>query len=225
VSEMAYIFGCLITGGEIRRAKLMPDEAGGKAAANETGTEAAPKLKILGPIIASLIAIVACGAAVWVSYRVWGKDVIKTFQAGSWSAIELPQKFPPTWDAFWDQMDGQLKMLRKMFETWGDLHWTRWQVPLFVYLVTCLSIRLAPVGRPIRSVLVAVIVIAAGIFITGAINDKFKDVLTDDVWPLLTYVWATLLMLLVATLVLHGIVALVRGLAGGGGKAKGAKTQ
>ena len=30
VSEMAYIFGCLITGGEIRRAKLMPDGGGRK---------------------------------------------------------------------------------------------------------------------------------------------------------------------------------------------------
>ena len=74
VAEMAYILGCLITGGEIRRAKLMDGGGGGggrrggktdgsSAGEAEPTTEAEPKFRILGPIVAAWLSLVACGAA------------------------------------------------------------------------------------------------------------------------------------------------------------------
>ncbi|MDY6914490.1 MAG: hypothetical protein SVT52_08560 [Planctomycetota bacterium] len=218
VSEMAYIFGCLITGGEIRRAKLIdtPRRATSRRASaageDDAGTEATPKLKIIGPIIAALVAIVGCGAGILVAHALLGEPVIQEFVTGGGlipSAVQLPQKLPTGWDALWQQIEQQIHLLRRMAETWGRMNWLNWRVGIFVYLAACLSIRLAPVRRPIRPTLAAVLAIAAVIAVIAAASRSFKG-LMKDLWPLLTYIWTSLLFLLVITLLIYGLVLLVR---------------
>ena len=220
VSEMAYIFGCLITGGEVRRAKLI-DTAGGNGRRKDTDaeptTETAPKLKTVGPIVASLVSLVACMGAIMLVYWLLGEPVIKEFITGGGllAAASLPQELPGSWDAFWDQIQLQVRLLRRMCEACGDAGWLNWRIPLFVYLAACLSIRLAPVRRPVRPALAAVVVIAAVIGMVGLIWKRF-DNLMDNLWPLLTYVWTSLLLLLVASLIVRGLVSLARALIGKG---------
>jgi len=96
-----------------------------------------------------------------------------------------------------------------MCETWWDLEWSNWRVLLFVYLAICLAVRLGPVSRPIRPTLVAVALIAGVIAAIGALDEDFTG-LMHDVWPLLTYVWASLLAMLAGTLAVCGSVALWR---------------
>lgn len=220
VSEMAYIFGCLITGGEIRRAKLLdtPSKNGRarQAGESEPTTEAAPRLKIVGPVVAALLSIVACVAAILLVHSLLGKPVIEKFihgQGGMLAGAELPKELPRSWDAFWRQAELQVSLLKRMCETYGELPWRSWRVGLFVYLAACLSIRLAPVRRPIRPALGAVVLIAAVIALIGVISDRFRN-LMQDIWPLLTYVWTSLLLLLVVSLIIRGLVSLVRVLAG-----------
>lgn len=208
ISEMAYIFGCLITGGEIRRAKLIPSREG-EAGEGEPTAEAAAGLKFVGPIVASLLAIVACGGAILAAHALLGEPLIEEFRVGA----ALPQKLPTSWDGLWAQVGMQVSLLRRMCETWGRAEWTNWRVPLFVYLSLCLSIRLSPVRRPVRPTLGAVVAIAGAIALIGLIWGRF-DRLMEDIWPLLTYIWASLLFMLVVTLLLRGVVALVRILAG-----------
>jgi hypothetical protein len=224
VSEMAYIFGSLITGGEIRRAKLIdtsnakaPAKAGseGGGSASGPGTEATPKLKFIGPAVASLLAIVACGAAIVTAHSYLGQPVIATFKfsLGMPPTAGLPQELPLSWQGFWDFMVDQVRLLQRTCETWTDLKWLEWRVPLFVYLAACLSIRLAPARREVREMLAAAVLVAAGIGIAGLVSDRFSD-LMHELWPLVTYVWASLLFLLVLTLLIKGVVFLVAVLAG-----------
>jgi len=220
VSEMAYIFGCLITGGEVRRAKLMDDSDGrrGGADGESGGTQTTGGLKVVGPVVASLLAIVACGAGILAAWSLLGKPVIDEFTltGEALRTSQLPQELPAGWDALWGQLDQQVHLLRGMCETWGELDWLRWRVPLFVYLSLCLSIRLAPLRRPARPTLAAAVVIAGVIAAIGAVSSRFKDVI-GDLWPLLTYVWALLLFVLVAALLVRGLIALGRILAGKAG--------
>jgi hypothetical protein len=216
VSEMAYIFGCLITGGEIRRAKLIPGGGKGGDGGSEPTTEATSALRVIGPLVAALVSIVACAGAVLFVHAFLGEPVMDRF-AATLPAARLPNRLPADLTGFWDQLEAQVSVLRRMFETWRNLEWTNWRVPLFVYLAACLSIRLAPVRRDPRATLGAVVVIAGVIAIIGALSPRFEN-LMSDVWPLLTYVWANLLFLLVASLVIRGIVALVRILSGKKGK-------
>jgi hypothetical protein len=220
VSEMAYIFGCLITGGEIRRAKLLvaPRTAGGRrrrGGDSEPTTEATQRFKVLGPLIASLLSIVACGAAIVLVHSLLGEPVIDSFYLvdGLFNVTYLEQSLPTGWAGMWDQLDKQLDMLRRMCETWGEVDWLDWRVPLFVYLAACLSVRLTPVGRDLRFTLSAAVIVVALIAGIGALSTRFTD-LVQDVWPLLTYVYATLLFLLAITLTLQGIVLLIRALTG-----------
>lgn len=223
VSEMAYIFGCLITGGEIRRAKLMDagaaptgrrKAAAGDDAEAEPTTEAAPRLRHVGPVIAAFITLLACGAGIIIVHALLGEPVIGQFAVGPdalLTAAELPKRLPTSTGEFWDQLIRQIRLLRRMAGTWLELDWLNWRVPLFVYLATCLSIRLAPVRRSLRATMAAVVVLAGIIALLGAAWNRFGG-LMDDIWPLVTYVWSALLFLLAVSLIVRGAVGLVRAL-------------
>ena len=64
-----------------------------------------------------------------------------------------------------------------------------------------------------RPTLAAVVLIAALIALIGVLSSRFRG-LIDDVWPLLTYVWSSLLLVLAVTLVIRGVVGLVNILRG-----------
>ena len=224
VSQMAYIFGCLITGGEIKNAKMVP--AKGDSGGGAPQTSDSPRLKVVGPLVSSLLSLVACGAAILAVHHALGKPVIERFSSASGgsfysssSAVGLAKAPPKSWDAGWEMLEGQVRLVKHTCETWWDLDWKNWRVALFVYLAICLAVRLGPVSRPIRPTLGAVCAVAGVIAIIGAIDKNFID-LIDDVWPLLTYVWATLLTVLTGTLAVLAAVALWRILTG---KDKGLK--
>jgi len=214
VAQMAYIFGCLITGGEIKNAKMVPDKGDGGGAPK---TSDSPRLKTVGPIISSLMVLVACGAATLAVHKALGKPVMERFSGQSSglfsystaSKVELPKDLPRSWDDGWKLAGRQVQLIKHTCETWWDLEWSNWRVAVFVYLAICLAVRLGPVSRPIRPTLGAVCAAAGIIAIIGAIDKDFSD-LMDDIWPLLTYVWASLLTLLAGTLAVLGTVALWR---------------
>lgn len=212
VSEMAYIFGCLITGGEVRRAKLI--ESPNKASA-DGATDASPGLKLVGPTVAATLAILACGGAIIAIGIALGQDVIAQFVDGEFASENLlPKALPTSWDAFWDHAQTQMQLLRRMFEMIVNLEWSNWRMPVFVYLSMCLSVRLAQVSRPIRSTLSAVAVISLAIAIVGALWQPLEEVM-DKIWPLLTYVCSMLMFLLVITLIVRGGVALAGAVSAG----------
>ncbi len=213
VSEMAYIFGCLITGGEIKRARLLPmrNKSSGrrKSSDSECTTEAQPHLKIVGPIVSALLAFLACTGAIIIVHSLLGEPVIKQFTTadGILRLAALPKELPSSWDGFWEQVTSIIHLLRRMCDTLISLDWLKWQVPLFIYLTICLAIRLAPVGRAMRPTLIALAAAAVIIGLIGIVSSSFKDVV-EKVWPLLTYIWTCLLFLLVITLVIRGVYAL-----------------
>ncbi|MCE5328310.1 MAG: hypothetical protein LLG01_18055 [Planctomycetaceae bacterium] len=216
VAEMAYIFGCLITGGEIRHARLMPaDSSKGAAADGEPATDASPRLKVLGPIIASLLALAACAAAILGANALLGEAVLDQFAR---QGATLPKALPTGWDAFWKQLSGQVSLLKATCEMVPNLDWLNWRVPLFAYLALCLSVRLGPVRRDLRATLAAAVVVALVIAVIAALNKKFSG-LMEDLWPLLGYIYATLLLTLLASLMIKGIIALT-GVVRGGEKRK-----
>ena len=214
VSQMAYIFGCLITGGEIKNAKMVPDRGDSGGGAPQTSDS--PRLKVVGPLVASLMSLAACGAAILLVHAALGKPVIDSFTQEAPGSLfseatrtELPKALPRSWDAGWKLAADQVHLVKHTCETWWEMDWKNWRVVLFVYLAICLAVRLGPVSRPIRPTLCAVCAIAGAIAIIGAIDKDFIN-LMDDIWPLLTYVWASLLSLLAGTLVVLGAVTMWR---------------
>ena len=152
VSQMAYIFGCLITGGEIKNAKMMP--AKGDAGGGAPNTSDTPKLKVIGPVVSSLLVLVACAAATLAVHKALGKPVMDRFSGGTSSGYsflatttaktELPRDLPRSWEDGWKLAGEQLQLVKHTCETWWDLDWKNWRVALFVYLSICLAVRLGP---------------------------------------------------------------------------------
>lgn len=214
VCEMTYILGCLVTGGEVRRARIIPSGGKGRDQA-DPATEDTPRIKVLGPIVASLLSLVAGIAGILVVRWLLGSPVLEEFMLarGLFDMPAVPRELPGSWDGFWELIGSQVELLRHTAEFWGELEWSDWRVPLFVYLSICLTVRLAPAGRDLRWTLVSAALLAGIIAISGLISDRFDD-LVYDIWPLVTYLWGTLLFLLTATALIRGLLALGRVLAG-----------
>lgn len=213
VCEMTYILGCLITGGEVRRARIIPSGDGANQA--DPSTEDTPRIKVLGPIVASLLSLVAGIAGILLIRWLLGSPVLEEFMlaGGLWNMPAVPRELPGSWEGFWQLIASQVDLLRHTTEFWGELEWTEWRVPLFVYLSICLTVRLAPAGRDLRWTLLSAAVLAVLVAVAGLISSEF-DNLVHDVWPLVTYLWGTLLFLLTLTAVIRGFIALGRVLAG-----------
>ena len=222
VYEMGYILGCLVTGAEVRRAKLMPN---GKDAGEPT-TEATTGIKFVSPMVAALLAIVACIGAILAVHAALGEPVIAAFTTGGGMlpAKTLPTALPDGWGELWTQLHTHLDLLRRMGETLAEVDWFDWRVPLFVYLSLCLAVRLSPGRRPIRPALAAAAAFAVVIALIGLIWPRFSS-LMQDLWPLLTYIWALLLFLLAATLTAWGLASLVNILSGKTASAKPARAR
>ncbi|MGC9455129.1 MAG: hypothetical protein ACP5HU_09730 [Phycisphaerae bacterium] len=214
VAQMAYIFGSLITGGEVRKARLLPKKGEPKDS-DAAAAETSPRMKLLGPAVASLMVLLACGAGILLANRLLGDTVVQKFvmSRGVVNIPSLPQELPTSWSALWGQVEEHIALLRLMFETLGDIDWLDWRTPLFVYLAACLSVRLAPAGKDLRAALAAVVFVAAVVAGVGLASDRFENWLLD-LWPVLTYVWANLLMLLTVSLLVHAVVALMRTVSG-----------
>jgi len=220
IGEMSYMFGCLITGGQVNRAKLLELPAlrgarrGGVAADGQAKTQSKPRLAGLGPIDGVAASMLACLAAIVLLCSALGKSVVVEFITGDGllASASLPRSLPGRWDALWDQMEVQLELARRTYETWGRLDLLDWRQVLFVYLTVCLSVRIAPPGRPLRTILVAAAAMALLVAAAGLIVGIGGRSIMEKLWPVLTYVWSTLLALLAATLLVRGAVGLVDGI-------------
>ena len=217
VSAMGYIFGSLITGGEIRRATLMggtPATKGQAAAPQGAVTsEPAPKLKVVGPIVASLIAIVVCLLGIVGAKALIGRGALETYctdviREGKLLPKTLDQAPPKTWAAVWTQLDDQLHLVRRQGETILKQKWTDWKVWVFFYLSLCLLVRLQPSGGKLRATLLAPPVLVGLAALAATIHKPFAAYLTGDLWLLLSFCWSLLMLSLAGALVLRGAVLL-----------------
>ncbi len=217
LAEMAYIFGSLITGGEVRSARILPGGAARRGRAEGDGeptTDATGGLKVVGPLVAALLAVAACLGGIVIAHGLLGEPVLSAFATrGLLTGSLLPQELPGSMGEFWDLLRAQPTLLQRITETFADVRWLNWRVPLFVYLTICFTVRLAPGRKDMRYTLAAVVILAGLIALAGVVSTRFTD-LIQDIWPLLTYVWALLLLLLALTLLIHGAIALGRVLAG-----------
>lgn len=224
VSEMGYIFGCLITGGEIRRAKLI--ESGGKPKAGEgaggsggaskggAGTDVAQKNRALGSLAGALMSIMACGAGIVVATQYLGQPVVQQYTQPverSLAPARLPVELPNNGDTFWKHVHNNVYLLQRMCTVVPELKWN-WRTGLFIYLVICLAVRMAPISRSLRASLAAAIVLSGGLAMVGFAWPKGP--VPGQLWPLLSFLWACMLLVLVATLLLRGGIGLVRSLSG-----------
>lgn len=206
--ELAYVFGCLITGAEVHGARLFPSDKG-----QSSMTQATPAIKVIGPLLAATVALVCGIGAIVATHRLLDEPVIRQFIVDDTSIIpsvgaNLAGQQPTTSQEFWNLPAAQVKLVQKMYRTLVTINWGDWRAGLFVYIALCLSIRLAPIRRPIRPALGAAVlapIIVALAQLAGA--DLASGI--EGLWFLLTYIWASLLLVLIVLALIRGGIYLV----------------
>jgi hypothetical protein len=207
--ELAYSAGRMMTGRPAYGGLISPRDASADPCRNAISGRGG----FLVSMLASLLVLTASTTAIVLLAKYLDPGVISTM-AFSDLYIGLDRQLPTGWSDLWGMAEKQIDLLKGITATWTRLDWTDWHVPLFVYLTGALAIRLGPVRHDQR----ASLAVAAGIVglaaIVGSVAEPVRDMLTGgDLWYLLTYVWSVLLFLLMVTLLMMGIVWLVRLLA------------
>ncbi len=208
MSELAYSAGRLITGRPAYGGIISPQNVSTDACR----TAISGKGGFLVAMLSSFLVLAVCATALGLLGKWMGGGVIQTFitARGVLEAVSLPKALPADWNAFWDTVTYQVELLRRFCEGWTRIDWANWPTLVFVYLSICFTIRLGPVRHDWRATLVVAAVLVALLAAAGKIFEPLQDVVYGDLWCLLTYAWGLLLFLLVVTLVVMGIVHLVR---------------
>ncbi len=206
-TELAFYLASLLSGAEFR----LPT-GGDKSDDGKGGLGVASGgVPYLTPLLTGLMPVLVCLAGIVLVASRFGGTVFERFALTEAAA---PMNLPLlTSNTVWDLLAGQIHLLQG---AWGaltaavaDWPWNAPQAWLFQYVMICLILRMAPIRRPMRPVLAGTAVVAAVIAITVRILSVGGDWLYK-IWPLLSYTWATALLLMGLTLAVRGSVALAR---------------
>ena len=79
-------------------------------------------------ILMLVVFLVLAGGAILLAHKLFGQGVIAQFYTadGLLAPAELPKTTPGSWDIFWNQISGQVSLVRRMCETYGRVNWLSW---------------------------------------------------------------------------------------------------
>lgn len=208
LGELAYSAGRLMTGRPAYGGLISPRDA----SADPCRSPLTGKHGLLVAMLASALTILACSSAVLLLTRYLGGDVVRSMVLadGLHSLSALPRELPADWSDFWATLAGQVDLLRRLLESFTDVDWTDWQVPLYVLLTAMLAVRLGPVRHDVRGTLAVWAILAGLVAGLAATFPAVRDALAGDLWYVLTYLWAMLLLLLAGTLLGLGVRSVFR---------------
>lgn len=199
-SELAYANGLLLLG---------RPAAGGII--STTGNSYAPgqvptgQFRFLVSMFASLTGLGGGCIALCLVAKSLGGPILLTFALGG-SEASLPVEIPHNIAILGEQW----RLLSFFGKTIIQQDWTNWRTPVFIYLTICLAVRLGVIRHDWRAALItnaAALGVLCGLHTLGVVDIESS---LKHAWPLLTFIWAMLLGMLVLTLVIRGLVDLVR---------------
>lgn len=202
VAQLGHVLGLLVTGGTVNNTTLIKDDDSGEP---ETGEDTQTRVPLVGTIIIALLPMTGCAVAIyWVS-RYFGTSILAGMEAASLSRLPLPT----TLDFFFGMLRQSVTLIEQLVSVVRGHDLTDWHTLLFLYLVICLTVRMAPLTGNVRGALGAIVLTGVLAFLAGQIVSATSGSM-GTVWPLVTFSVAVLLLLLIVSLVVKGVVCLVK---------------
>lgn len=193
VAQLGHILGLLITGGTVNETALVKDDGSGEP---QTASEPECRLPVLGAVIIALLPLVGCAAAIyWVS-RYFGAPVLAAMNERAAHRLMLPTSL----STFFDAMRGAISLVQQVVEAVGAGNYRDWRTWLFLYLVACLTVRMAPFTGNLRGSIGAILMTGLITFLIGQMTSS-TDALLGSIWPLVVFSVAVLLLLLMCSLI------------------------
>ena len=211
-AQMGHVLGLLVTGATVNNTSLIKDD---ETAAPQQTPDAKPRIPIIGPVVIGLFPLIMCAIAIVASARLIGGPVVESL-THSRVTSSLPQTLP----AFWQLLRDQITLMETTLTAVLTGQLGDWQSWLFIYLLICLTVRMAPFPGHVRGSLGAIAAVGLITALLGMLTTRTHDVIQSG-WNILSLSVATLMLLLVASLIIRGVVSLARLAFSGDGKPAG----
>ncbi|HUU83181.1 MAG TPA: hypothetical protein VM243_06715 [Phycisphaerae bacterium] len=205
VAQLGHVLGLLVTGATVTNTTLYKDDESGEP---EMTQDPKPRIPVIGPILIGMLPLLACAVAIFFVTRYLGGPFVAQM-----SEQNVAETLPTTLAGFWELLRDQITLVELAVAAAMGADWGRWEVWLFVYLVICLTVRMAPFPGTLRGTLGATVVLGLLAAFVASVADIGRSHFEDG-WTVLSLSVATLLFLLLASLLVRGTVGLVKLLAG-----------
>lgn len=208
VAQVGRVIALLITGGTVNNTALIKDDDTGEPL---TGKEVKPRIPVIGPILIAMLPMLACAASIYAVSQYLGQDILARM-----SQEAAPRELPTSLAAVWPLLRQSVTLVERLVGATLSSPLGDWRTWVFVYLVICLTVRMAPLPGTLRGAIGAIFVLGLLTALLGMISSgsESRPSLVDRSWPLITFSVATLLFLLLASLAIRGGVGLVKILLG-----------
>ncbi len=204
VAQLGHVLGLLVTGGTVNNTTLYKDDETG---APEQTQDPKPRVPIVGPVVIGMLPILACAVAIYFVARYLGGSVVPEMNSDVVGSV-LPSTLP----GFWAMLRDTITLAETTLAAALHSDWSNWHVWLFLYLLICLTVRMAPFPGNLRGSLGAIIVLGFLTFVVSLLTSSTAESIQGG-WPILSLSVGTLLVLLMFSLLVRGGVGLVKLLA------------
>ncbi|MCP4593891.1 MAG: hypothetical protein GY842_24415 [bacterium] len=205
VAQLGHVLGLLVTGGTVNNTTLYKDDETG---APEQTQDPKPKVPIIGPVIIGMLPILACAAAIYFVAQYLGGAVVAEMNREQVATV-LPRSLP----AFWELLRSLITLGETTLAAALNSDLGNWHVWVFLYLLICLTVRMAPFPGNLRGSLGAIVVLGFLAFVVGKLASATEESIAGG-WAVLSLSVGTLVVLLVFSLLVRGGVGLFKLLAG-----------
>ena len=204
VAQLGHVLGLLVTGNSVSNTKLMGDDEEGEPTSD---TPERQRIPVLGPVIVGLLPLIACAACLYLATRFLGRGVLPTD-----ATFDLPQKLPASIPEFWALLHAGVDAGQNMLAAILRSNLKHWPNVLFLYLAVCLTVRMTPFEGNRRGAIGAILLSGVVIGVLATFIAPMEEAVYSS-WPVLTFAVGMLLFLLIVSLLVSGLVGLIRILA------------
>ena len=122
---------------------------------------------------------------------------------------QIPPSMPLSLTACWEQLRRLITLSESTLNAVRSADIASWQILLFVYLMICLTIRMAPSPGNVRGHVGAIVILGAIAALAGSVWEAMPQLILRA-WPLLALSIGWVLLVLLATLLACGIIQTTR---------------
>jgi len=200
-AQTGHVIGLLITGATISNTTLIKDD---ESAAPQATTNPQPRIPIIGPVIIGMLPLLACALGIFLATY---------YLDGAVGLAPIPpvvsDRLPTSLPGWWQLLRDLVTLMERMVGVLSASDPTNWRAWLFVYLLICMTIRMAPFPGYLKGSLGAILVLGVLAAVTTRLF-AVEDPRVQTGWAVLNLSVATLLLLLATSLVIRGVVGLAR---------------
>ncbi|GJM24593.1 MAG: hypothetical protein DHS20C16_10080 [Phycisphaerae bacterium] len=200
-AQLGHVLGMLVTGGTVEGTSLISDD---ESASPKQSASGKPRIPVVGPLIVGVLPLLTCAGGIVLSTLLLGGPSVNDLVVG-----EVLRNVPVGVPAFWDLLHNLIDLMEQMLIVAGHAGGANWQVWLFMYLLVCLTVRMAPLPGNLRGALAAIATFGLIAFLAGLVFAPTRG-LVERGWSMLSLTVITLMLLLVISALIRGAVALGR---------------